>query len=492
MNRRLNLWMVCGAASWLAGCATGPDFKPPAAPKTNYYGGAGAEGRTAEARGPGGAAQRFNAEAEILARWWDLFHSEELSHRVGDALENSPTPAQALARLRQAREEYNAQAGSARYPAVDAGLGAKRQKVNPEAMGMQNVPTPDPFAVYNASLSVSYAFDLFGKNRRLLEGLKAQVDRREVELEAVRQTLAANVVLASIRQAELEKQIAIADEIVSVRKAQMDIAQKRFESGGISAREVEGQGLALEQACAALPALENQEAQIRRQLAACLGREPAEAPKGSLDLDALRLPVELPAGLPSDVARQRPDICAAEAVWRRACANAGVAAANLFPQFTLVASLGSQTTDAADLLGCMNVWSIGGELMQPIFRGGALRAQKRAAMAACDEAAAAYREKVRRGLQEVADALEALDSDARVLNARAAAADHAKTALDVALRQVEEGGLSRAAALDEKIRHLQAEADRVRAQAARHADTAALFHALGGGWWNREKSETAK
>jgi NodT family efflux transporter outer membrane factor (OMF) lipoprotein len=492
MSKRLNLWMVCGAMSWLAGCATGPDFARPDAPKTDSYGGPGAEGRTAAARGPGGAAQRFSAETGLPAQWWELFHSEELSRRVGDALENSPTLAQALARLRQAREEYNAQAGSTRYPAVDAGLGAKRQKVNPEAMGMQNVPTPDPFAVYNASLSVSYAFDLFGKNRRMLEGLKAQVDRREVELEAARQTLAANVVLASIRQAELEKQTAVANEIVSARKAQMEIARKRLETGGISAREMEGLGVVLEQARAVLPALESQAAQIRRQLAVYLGREPAEASKELLDLDALRLPEELPVSLPSDVARQRPDIRAAEAVWHRACANAGVAAANLFPQFTLAASLGSQTTDAADLLDSMNVWSIGGELMQPIFRGGALRAQKRAAEAACDEAAAAYRDTVLRGLQEVADALEALESDARALEARAAAVHHAKTALDVALRQVEEGGLSRAAALDEKVRHLQAEADRVRAQAARHADTAALFHALGGGWWNQEKSETSK
>jgi outer membrane protein TolC len=140
----------------------------------------------------------------------------------------------------------------------------------------------------------------------------------------------------------------------------------------------------------------------------------------------------------------------------------------------------------------MNVWSIGGGLMQPVFRGGALRAQKRAAVAAYDEAAAAYRETVLRGLQEVADTLGALEADARTLAARTAAANHAKVGMDVAERQVEEGGISQTAWLDEKVRHLQAESERVAAQAARHADTAALFHALGGGWWNREKTEAAE
>ena len=118
--------------------------------------------------------------------------------------------------------------------------------------------------------------------------------------------------------------------------------------------------------------------------------------------------------------------------------------------------------------------------MQPIFRGGALRAQKRAAEAAYDEAAAAYRETVLRGLQEVADALQALEADARTLQARAAAADHARAAREIADGQVAAGGLSRAAALEERVREWQAVGERSAAQAARHADTAALFHALGG------------
>ena len=470
MDKRLKNGIAAAVLAGLAaGCATGPDFKAPAAPESESWGEADA-----------GAAQQPAAKLDAPADWWTLFGSAELDAAVAEALAKSPTLDQALARLRQAQEEYNAQAGAARYPVVDAGLGAKRQKVNPEAMGMADVPAPDPFSLYQATLSVSYAFDLFGKDRRTLEALQAQVDRREIELEGARRTLAANVVLAAIRLAETEERIAAAEAVVAARAEQVEISRQRRDAGGISARELEGTGLALEQARAALPALENQRARLRRQLAVYLGREPEAAPAEIVDLDQLQLPAEVPASVPSEVARRRPDVRAAEAVWHRACANVGAATADLYPRLTIVASLGSQETDLGDALSRANVWSIGGDLMQPVFRGGALRARKRAAEAAYDEAAAAYRETVLRGLQEVADALQTLETDARTLQARAAAAGHARAAREIAEDQVAAGGLSRAAALEERVREEQAESDRCAAQAARLADTAALFHALGG------------
>ena len=481
MKRETTRVILAGALVLAAGCATGPDFKTPAAPASVNYE-AGEDVRTAAARGPGGVAQHFNPAAEISGPWWEAFGSGDLNAAVQTALTNSPTLAQALARLRRAQEEYRAASGGLRYPEMEAGLSAARKKVNPEAMGMTGVPEPDPFSLFNASVSVSYAFDLCGKNRRTLEALKAQVDRRDIELGGARQTLAANVVLAHLRLAETEKRLTAAREVVAARQEQLNIARKRWEAGGISASDLELQGLALAQAQATLPSLEQQRGQLGRQLAVYLGREPAEAIQTPLDLDDLRLPEEVPASLPAEVAKQRPDIRAAEAVWRQACANVGVATADLYPRMALTASLGSQTTEAGDLLGSLNVWSVGADLMQPVFHGGELRAKKRAAVAVYDEAAAAYRETVLRGLQEVADALQALQTDARELAARSDAANHARVVLDTATKQQEEGGLSQAALLDAKIRQLQAEGERISAQAARLADTAVLFHALGGRW----------
>ena len=466
MNKWILFVGLFGALAALVGCATGPRFQAPAAPKNDSL---------------GEVSTNFNAEMAIPERWWELFQCEALNGAVQTALEESPTQAQALARLRQAQEEFNAQAGATKYPAVDAGLSAKRQKVNPEAMGMDNVPVPDPFSVYQASISISYDLDLFGKNRRVLEGLKAKVDQREFEWDAARQTLAANVVLAVIRRAEAAERIAAAQDVVGARGEQFRIAEERRKVGGISQTEWERQGLLLDQAKLVLPALENQEARLRRQLAVYLGKEPGEAIPDGVELSALHWAGDLPLRLPSELARRRPDIRAAEAVWHQACANVGVATANLYPQFTLSASLGSQTTDLGDLLNSLNVWSVGGALMQPVFHGGALRAKKRAAVAAYDEAAAAYRQTVLRGLQEVADVLGALEADARTLESKAAVLDRTATVQDIARRQNEAGGISRMALLEEAIRLRQARSEVASAQATRDADAAALFHALGGG-----------
>lgn len=300
-------------------------------------------------------------------------------------------------------------------------------------------------------------------------------------MDAARETLAANVVLAFVRRAEVAERIAAARDVVAARSEQFGIGEARRKAGGMSSLDWERQGLLLEQAKLSLPALENHEAQLRRQLAVYLGKEPGEVLPDGVELSALHLPDELPLRLPSELARRRPDIRAAEAVWHQACANVGVATANLYPQFTLSASLGSQTTDLGDLLNDLNVWSVGGALMQPIFRGGALRAKKRAAVAAYDEAAAAYRQTVLRGLQEVADVLGALEADARTMEAQAAVLERTASAQEIARRQNEAGGISRMVLLDETIRLRQAQSESARAQAARVADAAALFHALGGG-----------
>lgn len=466
----------------LVGCASGPDFQPPAAPQHDYWGAPAAEVGTFTASGPDGATQRLAADLDIPARWWEQFRCKTLDARVHAALTNSPTLAQAMARLQQAQEEFNAQAGSVRYPSVDAGLSATRQKVNPSAMGIANIPAPDPFNLFSASVNVSYAFDLFGRNRRILEARQAQVDRKAYELVAARQTLAANVVMTSIRLAEAEEQLNMLREVVIRRKQQLEIATRRMEAGGISARDLEAQHIALAQAQAALPTMEDLAARLQRQLGVYLGREPAEVLSDSLDLKALHLPQEVPTSLPSAIARQRPDIRAAEALWQQANASLGVATADLYPQITLTGSLGMQQTDITDILEKANVWSIGAGLMQPLFHGGALRARKRGALAARDEAAAAYRDTVLRGLQEVADVMGALERDARVLAARTAAAQHAQTKAEITRQQVQLGGLSQTALLDEEIGCWQAEGERLAAQAARLADTAALFHALGGSW----------
>ncbi|SSW66247.1 Outer membrane protein OprM [Achromobacter veterisilvae] len=467
--------LVLGAL--LAGCAAGPDFQAPAAPETDAYlaPGAGA---------PTGGAQRLAAGADIPAQWWRLFRSDKLDDLLRQALQASPTLEQARARLRQAGETLNAETGGRLLPSVDGNLSVARQKVDPSAFGVPVAEPPAPFTLYNASIDVSYTLDVFGANRRALEGLAAQVDYQRHELQAARMALAANVVTAAIRQADLSERLDATRELLAAQVRQRDIMRQRLDAGGVSRADLSNQELLVAQTRATLPPLDYQLAQVTHQLAVYLGQPPAALRQPPMRLADLTLPADVPTGVPSALTRQRPDVLAAEALWHQASADVGVATANLYPQFTLTASFGSQRTRAGDLSDGVNVWNLGLGLVQPLFHGGELRARQRAAQAAYDAAAAAYRQTVLDGFRQVADALRALQTDGDAFQAHDDAWRRADEAERIAQGRYRAGGISHLSLLDSQRQQLQARIARTAADAARYADTAALLQALGGGWWN--------
>ena len=204
-------------------------------------------------------------------------------------------------------------------------------------------------------------------------------------------------------------------------------------------------------------------------------------------LESLTLPEQLPVSLPSALVRQRPDIRASEEALHQASAAIGVATAAQYPQFTLSGSYGSSATSFGKLFESdTNVWNLAAGIAQPIFNGGALSARRRAAEAAYDAAAAQYRATVLTAFQNVADTLRALDADAAALKSQAEAEALARETLTLAEQQYKLGGISYLALLDAQRSYQQTHISLVQAQAARYADTAALFQALGGGWWNRK------
>ena len=221
------------------------------------------------------------------------------------------------------------------------------------------------------------------------------------------------------------------------------------------------------------------------------GRLPGEAAAlPEFDLDGLELPQQLPVSLPSSLVRQRPDIRASESLLHAASAQVGVATANLYPQLTLSGSYGSEAVKPGTLFsGGTAVWNLGAGLLQPLFHGGELSAKRRAAVAAYDQAAAQYRATVLQAFQNVADVLRALDADARTLQAQADAEAAARDTLDLTQKQFQLGAVSYLSLLNAERQYQQTRISLVQAQAARFADTAALFQALGGGWWNREQEE---
>ncbi|SDX21373.1 efflux transporter, outer membrane factor (OMF) lipoprotein, NodT family [Collimonas sp. OK242] len=478
------LWLLAASAGLLSACAAGPDFHAPAAPAVQQYTSGVQVTATVASTGAGGAAQRFDPAMDIPAQWWTLFHSPQLDALVREALANSPLMAQAKATLRQAGETLSGQTGASRYPQADLQLGNTRQQINAAALGIPNVPQTGPFTLYNAAINVSYTVDVFGANTRMLEGLQAQVQNQADELQAVRLTLAANVVTAAIRQAALRAQIVSSEQMLQLQRRQLDIMAQRFAAGGIAQRDLKNQRTLVAQSEAALPSLKQQLAQVSHQLAVYLGKAPAQVDLQPLDLNTLTLPATVPLSLPSALARQRPDIRAAEATLHQASAQVGLATANLYPQLTLSGSVGAQQTHISDIANSLNVWSIGIKLMQPLFHGGELRAKKRSALAAYDAAAAAYQQTVLQALQQVADTLRALENDARALQARTQAAESAADSLAITQDQYQAGGVSHLSLLDAQRQRMQTDLDRTLAQAARFSDTAALLQALGGGWWN--------
>jgi len=246
----------------------------------------------------------------------------------------------------------------------------------------------------------------------------------------------------------------------------------------------------LAQTRANLPPLEKALAQTRNQLAVLIGKFPDEARLPELDLAAFQLPQTLPVSLPSDLVRQRPDIRAAETVMHQTNARIGVAQALMFPQLTLSGSYGTASTAARSVFDPgTQIWNIGASLLQPIFHAGQLQARKRGAQAAYDEAFAQYRQTVLGAFQNVADVLFALEFDAVALKAQADAEVAARESLEMTTKQLQFGSASYLALFNAQRQYEQAKIGLVQAQAARYADTAALFQALGGGWWQREEHD---
>jgi len=477
----------CIAMTVIAACAGDP-LRPPAIPVAQRYTTTEPAQQTTVTDLHGGQAQQFAQGADIPSQWWTLFQSPALDALVRQALDSSPTLARARAKLRQAEEDLNARSGATQLPRVDAKLSANRVDVNPQSLGVPSLPIATPFNLYLASVGVSYTFDLFGSTRRELEALQAEIDFQRYEFQAARLMLAGNVVTAAIREASLREQIADTEEIIALQARQLAITERLQQLGTAAQADVVAQRVDLAQARAGLPELQRQVAQVRHRIAVYVGQPPGDAQVPQFRLAELQLPSELPLSLPSELARQRPDIRAAEALLHQASAKVGVATANLYPQITLSATVGSLAASGGDLFASgSGFYLLGASLTQPLFRGGELQAKRRSAVAAYEQAGAAYQEVVLQGFQNVADVLRALEADSKKLEQRADAAVQARNLHDIASARYKAGALSHYALLDAQRKLHATLLERTQVVADRYADSAALLQALGGGWWNEQE-----
>jgi NodT family efflux transporter outer membrane factor (OMF) lipoprotein len=478
------MFIAALAATLVAGCAVGPDFKKPKPPDVEDYTAAALPATVSGTTVGGGEAQRFARGADISAQWWTLFHSEPLNELIEQSLTSNHDLKAAQAALRVANESVLAQRG-VYYPNLTASFSASRQR-----QSGQIAPTLNSnaflFNLFTPQVSVAYVPDVFGLNRRTVESLQAQEQAARFQMIATYTTLTANVVVTAIQAGSLQMQIDTTRQLIDINTDIVRILKYQFAKGYASRLDLAAQESQLAQVSATLPPLLKQLAQQRDLLAVLAGRFPNAAPTEDFSLSSLQLPQELPVSLPSQLVAQRPDVLQAEANLHDASAKIGIATANRLPNIVLTANAGS-TAAAMDQLFSSGTgfWGLGAELTAPLFQGGTLLHQERAAKAAYVQAAEQYRSAVLTAFQNVADTLTALEQDADGLKAAAAAADAAKVTLDLARRQLQDGYAGSLALLNAEQSYQQSQMSLVQAQANRFADTAALFQALGGGWWQR-------
>jgi NodT family efflux transporter outer membrane factor (OMF) lipoprotein len=485
MCRRLKFALLTAVlCASLQACAVGPDFKRPPAPDAAGYGAAQPQDQTL-ADAAGGTAQHFVPGMDISSQWWTLFQSTKLNQLVEQALKGNPSVAAAQAALRQAQELYSAQRASF-FPSVQGSFGGARSEFPTNTLTSPTVASTSTYSLYTAQLTLSYAPDLFGGTRRQTEIAKAQEDSSRFELEAAYLTLSSNVVVTAVQEASLRGQIAATERLLQLQHQLTEIVQRQRTLGTASDLDVLAQQSAEAQTRQTLPPLQKQLGQSRDALTALLGRLPSEEPEETFGFEDLTLPSELPVTVPSKLIEQRPDVRLAEENMHAASAAAGVALANMLPQFAINADVGSSALELGHLFTpYTRFWDLGASLTQTLFDAGALRHKRHAADAALDEAAAQYRGAVILACQNVADTLRALRADADALQASADAERAAKAAFDLAQRQRLLGTISMVAVLNAEQSYRLAELALVQAHANRFADTAGLFQALGGGWWNR-------
>jgi NodT family efflux transporter outer membrane factor (OMF) lipoprotein len=477
--------LIASLASLLiAGCAVGPDFKKPAAPDVTGYTAHPLLTTVVSPNVTGGEAQRFNNGSDIPGDWWTLFHSSPLNELIEHSLTNNADLKAAQAALSVARENVLAQRG-VYYPSVAASFSASRQK---QAGTIAPTPSSNAFQynLFTPQVSVSYAPDLFGLNRRTTESVQAQEQAVRFQMIATQITLSTNVVAAAVQEGALQAQIDATRQLVDINTHMVEILRRQFKKGYSSGLDVAAQESQLAQVNATLPPLIKQLAQQRDLIAVLVGQFPSQAPDWTFELASLQLPQDLPVSLPSKLVAQRPDVLQAEANMHAASAAIGIAVANRLPNIDLTANVGSTALAIGQVFKSgTGFWAVGADLTAPIFQGGTLLHQERAAKAAYVQAAEQYRSTVLGAFQNVADTLAALQQDAEGLKAAAAAADAAKVTLDLSQRQLKDGYANYLSLLSAEQAYQQARINLVQAQANRYADTAALFQALGGGWWNR-------
>jgi NodT family efflux transporter outer membrane factor (OMF) lipoprotein len=456
------------------GCAVGPQFTRPTPPPATRY---TADTLRGEGASENDKVQHLALGREVAGDWWSLFRSDAIDRLVKQAVAHNRSLEASTATLRQARELALAQAGS-RYPQVDLTAGAGRQQYGKEFLGPIGIA---PFTYFAVGPTVSYTLDYTGGVARGVERQYALAEVERHHLDAAYLTVTGQAVMQTLAIASARAQIATIETILAQDRDNLRLVQTAFDNGSVAREDVVSAQSQIANDMTLLPPLRQDLVTARHALSVVLGQAPASELPPDVDLAQITLPLEVPVSLPSELAHRRPDILAAEARLHAATSAVGVAQSNLYPKIQLSATAGEQSLKADQLFDrASNAWSLISGLTAPIFDGGTLRAEKRAAVEAMHASAADYEQTVLEAFAQVADLLEALDHDAEQLDAQAQAQQAAQTSLDLARASYQEGNAGVLLVLDAERSYQRARLGYVRAVVQRYVDTVQLFLALGG------------
>jgi outer membrane protein, multidrug efflux system len=451
------------SAALLAGCAVGPNYKRPTVDTP--------------------AAFRFASGAETNSLgdlpWWEVFKDPHLQDLIHTALTNNYDIKRAVARVEQARQQVTV-ARSPLFPQIgyggDVGRGKNAALNSPAELNGQTVSSAQ------ININAVWEIDFWGRIRRLTEAARAQYLATDEARRGVTITLIGDVATDYFTLLDLDEELRILRASTNAYAGSYRIFDDRRASGVASRLETDRAAAAFASAAAAIPQLELQIATTENQINILLGCNPGSIVRGSLT-NSPSLPLEIPAGLPASLLVRRPDIVASEQLLITANANIGATFANFFPQIGLTTFLGKVSPElSAFSSGSANAWNVGATLAGPLFQGGRLRAQHRAAIAAFDEAKAAYEQSVLIGLREVSDALVTRQklAEAGVFNKQAV--DALAESVDLAIDRYLNGKSSYFEVLEAQQQLYPSQRAQVQTQVGELISVVQLYKALGGGW----------
>lgn len=472
MKRAIPLLALTCLLALAVGCAMGHNYQRPAVATPDAY---------------RGAAPAKSAESLADRPWWELFPDPQLQALIDEALVNGYDARVAAARV----EEYRARAGIARsplFPQLDAAGAWTRSLSSDWTHPVGDKPVAE---FYQAQAGLYWEIDIWGRLRRLNEAGRAQFLATEEARRGVMLSLVADVVTGYYELCELDRELQIAKEATAAYQESLDLFTRQLEGGTASALTTSSAEGALGNAAASVPALEAQIAAKENLLCLLVGRPPGDIPRAPLP-SVVDLPLEVPAGLPSDLLERRPDVRQAEQALVAANAQVGANLAAMFPSLSLTGMFGGVSPDVDSILGTGKMWSISPGLFQPLFHGGALKFQYEASKAQFEQAKAQYERAVTAAFAETASTLVAHRKLAEAEKHQARAARAYGEAVRFANLRYMSGLSSYFEVLQNMLYLYPAELSLARVQLQRLTNFVGLYKALGGGWQNPGQIKSAE